>query len=82
VFFVLPLLRWFARHPRGWIAIGGGVLLLIGGLAVGAVGIASHQPSITRIGLFALIISILYTTSAIRGRRPSRQDDAHPNHED
>ena len=74
MFVILPLLRWLAQHDKARVIVGVGALLFVGGLGVSAAAISSHQPMITRVGFFLLIIAILYVVVAVCGRRSRGRD--------
>jgi membrane protein implicated in regulation of membrane protease activity len=81
MFLLLPIIRWLAHHDRPAVVVGAAALLLMGGIAVAAAGIAAHQPTATRVGFIVLIITIIYATVAVRARhhrgndRPRTDDD-------
>ena len=69
MFVPLPLIRRFAHHPNRWVVLGVGVALVGAAIAIAAVGFASHQPAVTRIGVFLILASIVYAVLVIRSRR-------------
>ena len=81
MFLLLPLLRWLANHDRRAVVVGAAALLFTSGIAVAAVGIATHQPAVTRVGFAALIITMIYATVAVRARR-HQGDDRPPSLDD
>lgn len=85
MFVLLPIIRWLAHDSRAWVVVASGALLVVGGASVSVLGITTHQPAITRIGFIILIIAVIYTVAAVRGRRSRTREDAdrdHDRHED
>jgi hypothetical protein len=71
---LLALLRRLANDDRRAVVVGAAALLFTSGIAVAAVGIATHQPAVTRVGFAVLIITIIYATVAVRARRHQGDD--------
>jgi uncharacterized membrane protein YadS len=69
MFVLLPLIRSVAHHPNRWVVLGVGVALVGTAIGVAAVGISTHQPAVTRIGVLLMLVSIVYAVLIIRGRR-------------
>jgi hypothetical protein len=65
--FFLPLIRWLANHKNPRVAIGVGLVLAGAAIVIVAVGVAIHQPAVTRIGVLLIIASI--AVFVIRSRR-------------
>jgi hypothetical protein len=66
---VLPLIRLLANHRNPRVVLGIGVVLAGAAIGIAAVGISTHQPAITRIGVFLMLATIVYAVLVIRSRR-------------
>lgn len=66
---LLPLIRSFAHHPNRWVVLGAGVAMVGAAIGISAVGITTHQPAVTRIGVFLMLARIVYAVLIIRSRR-------------
>jgi len=75
MFLLLPLLRRLAHHNRAWVVLACGAALFAVGIGISLVGIATHQPAVTRIGFLVLLIAIIYSVVAVCGRRTAQLHD-------
>ena len=69
MFVLLPLIRRFAHHPNRSVVVGVGVVLVGAAIGLTAVGISTHQPAVTRIGVFLMLASVAYAVLIIRRHR-------------
>jgi membrane protein implicated in regulation of membrane protease activity len=69
------LIRWLANHPNPRVVAGMGVALAGAAVAIAALGIATHQPIVTRISLFLIVAGVALF---VMRRRRNRNDQDGP----
>lgn len=63
------VLGWLAQHRKGWVVLATGTALLAAGIAIFLVGFTTHQPLISRVGVFITGLAIVFAVPAVRARR-------------
>jgi uncharacterized membrane protein len=62
------VLGWLAQHRKGWVVLATGTALLAAGIAVFLAGFTTHQPLISRVGVFITGLAIVFAVLAVRAR--------------
>ena len=65
--FVL-VLGWLAQDRKGWVVLATGTALLAAGIAVFLAGFTTHQPLISRVGVFITGLAVVFAVLAVRAR--------------
>ena len=68
------VLGWLAQHRKGWVVLAAGTGLLAAGIATFLAGFTTHQPLISRVGVFIGSPSsdfILQYCAKVQGALPS-----------
>jgi peptidoglycan/LPS O-acetylase OafA/YrhL len=63
------ILGWLARHRNGWVVLATGTALLGAGITVFLAGFSTHQPLISRAGVFITGLAVVFAALAVRARR-------------
>jgi uncharacterized membrane protein HdeD (DUF308 family) len=63
------VLGWLAQHRKGWVVLASGAALLAAGIAVFLTGFTTHQPLISRVGVFITGLAVVFAVLAVRARR-------------
>ncbi|MBO0802561.1 MAG: hypothetical protein J2P25_05735 [Nocardiopsaceae bacterium] len=62
------VLGWLAQRCKGWVALATGSALTAAGIAVFLAGFITHQPLISRVGVFITVLAVVFIVRAIRDR--------------
>ena len=62
-------LGWLAQHRKGWVVLATGAALLAAGIGVFLAGFTTHQPLISRVGVFVTGLAVVFAVLAVRARR-------------
>jgi uncharacterized membrane protein len=81
------VLGWLAQHRKGWVVLATGTALLAAGIAVFLAGFTTHQPLISRVGVFITGLAVVFAVLAVRARHsqvrknPGREDFSQSQHD-
>lgn len=62
------VLGWLAQHRKGWVVLATGAALLAAGITVFLAGFTTHQPLISRVGVFITGLAVAFAVLAVRTR--------------
>ena len=69
------VLGWLAQHRKGWVVLATGAALLAAGITVFLAGFTTHQPLISRVGVFITGLAVVFAVLAVRARHPRVRDN-------
>ena len=62
------VLGWLAQQRKGWVVLATGAALLAAGIGVFLAGFTTHQPLISRVGVFVTGLAVVFAVLAARVR--------------
>lgn len=71
------VLGWLAQHRKAWVVLATGAAILAAGIAVFLAGFTTHQPLISRVGVFITALAVVFAVLAARARHSRHPQAPH-----